>query len=170
MFTPGLERVPEPLGFPFELFFVLPFFLPLLGVAVIVLFVVAGIRGETAAPGERRGRWLPLVYYYLATVVGLAITLTGLIGGLNGAVTAAFPTTGEDFIYSEPPYDEQGNPIRESKSEKAEREAEARELSRRSGIAGAIRGATTGIVGFPVFFWHLRQARRKEPEWLGLTP
>lgn len=151
---------------PFPLFFVLPFLIPLVAVVVIVLFIVAGIRSESGAPNDRRGRWLPLVYYYVATLVGLAIVLAGLIGGLNGVVTAAFPKTGDPFLYVEPPFDpETGRPLDESPREEEEREAEALDRARQSGVAGAIRGGTAAIVGFPVFFWHLRQARRKEPEW-----
>lgn len=146
-------------------------FLPLLGLlvatAVIVLFVVAGITGESGLAAERRGRWLPLVYYYLATIVGLALVLTGVIGGLHGLVTAAFPSTSPEVIFSEPRFDPEGRPIGETATEKAEREADARERARLGAFAGAIRGGITGLVGAPVFFWHLRQARRKEPEWLG---
>jgi hypothetical protein len=40
---------------------------------------------------EPRRRWLPLVYYYLATLVGLVVLLFGVIGGLNGLVQAALP-------------------------------------------------------------------------------
>lgn len=159
--------VSGPFPFPFPFFAFVPFLLLPFGVLVIVLFVVAGIAGESRTPNERRGRWLPLVYYYLATLVGLSLLLAGLIGGLHGLVTAAFPSTASEFIYFEPPFDEKGRPVKESNSEESEREAEALERARRSGFAGAIQGGTTAIVGFPVFFWHLRQARRKEPEWLG---
>jgi hypothetical protein len=142
--------------------------LPFLGLAVIVLFVVAGIMSE--APGSRRGRWVPLVYYYLATVVGLVLVLTGLIGGLNGVVTAVAPRTADPFLFFEPPFDPEGRPIELSPREEAKQEADALDRARQSGIAGAIRGGSTAVVGFPVFFWHLRQARRKEPEWLGPAP
>lgn len=116
-----------------------------------------------------RGRWLPLVYYYLATIVGLTLLLVGLIGGLSGLVTAAFPETSDPFVYNfGPPFDERGNPKKEARAEKAEREAEQLERAQLGGFADAIRGGVTALVAAPVFFWHLRQARRKEPEWLGV--
>lgn len=164
-----IASVPDsPFPFLFPFFLLGPMLLPLIGIAVIVLFVVAGIAGESGVQNGRRGRWLPLVYYYLATVVGLALLLTGVIGGLHGLVTAAFPSTADEFIYFEPPFDAKGNPIQETESEEAEREAEGLERARRSGFAGAINGGITALVGAPVFLWHLIQARRKEPEWLGL--
>lgn len=118
----------------------------------------------------RRGRWLPLVYYYLATIVGLVILLVGLIGGLNGLVQAAFPKASDELAYFDATeYDREGNPIEVTIKEKAEREAEAIERARLAGFAGALRGLVAAIVGAPVFIWHLRQARRREPEWLGLA-
>ena len=125
--------------------------------------------GDTPQAHERRsGRWLPLVYYYLATVIGLSIVLVGLIGGLNGLVTAFVPEASDRFAFSSPRFDKNGEPVEESASEKAEREADAKEQARLSGIASGIRGLVAVIVGLPVFLWHLRQARRREPEWLGL--
>ncbi len=118
----------------------------------------------------RRGRWLPLVYYYLATIVGLSFLLAGLIGGLNGLVTAMFPRTADEYIYSEPPFNDSGDPVEESAAEKEQREAEAFDQARNGGFAAGLRGLITAIVGAPVFFWHLRQARRREPEWLGASP
>jgi hypothetical protein len=156
----GWTRIEErpPIGMFLSLFGPV---LVLIAVVVIVLVIVAATRGDA---GDRRGRLLPLVYYYLATVVGLALVLAGVIGGLHGLVTAAFPKTADEFIFAEPPFSPEGDPVKESPSEKAEREAEALERSRQSGYAGAIQGGITALVGAPVFFWHLRQARRKEPE------
>lgn len=125
--------------------------------------------GDAPQAHERRGgRWLPLVYYYLATVIGLSITLVGLIGGLNGLVTAFVPEASDRYAFSTPRFDKNGEPVEETASEKAEREADAKEQARLSGIASGIRGLVAAIVGLPVFLWHLRQARRREPEWLGL--
>lgn len=124
-----------------------------------------------AQPAPVRGRWLPLVYYYLATVVGLTLLLVGLIGGLNGLVTAAFPSTSDEYIYSDVVnVDRQEKPIKESKAREEARAAEVQERARLRGFANAIRGGITALVAAPVFFWHLRQARRKEPEWLGVQP
>lgn len=147
-----------------DLFFL---FGPEIAVAVAVVVIVVLVVAVTRGDPERRGRLLPLVYYYLATTVGLVLVLVGVIMGLHGAVQAALPRTGGDFSYSEPPYDAQGNPVKESKAQKAEREADALKTSRASGVATGIDGGITALVGAPVFFWHLRQARRKEPDWLG---
>lgn len=162
--TPG---PPFPFLFPFFLG-LLPLLAILVGLLVIVVFVVAGIADESRGQDGRRGRWLPLVYYYLATLVGLTLLLTGLIGGLGGLVTAALPSASDPFLYEVPPPPPpfEGGPIEESPEDTAEREADALDRARRSGFAGAIRGGATAAVAFPVFFWHLRQARRKEPEWL----
>lgn len=152
-------------GFPFFAF--LPVVVvTIVVVLVIVLVVVAVARGDS----DRRGRLLPLVYYYLATTVGLALVLVGLIGCFRGLVQVALPRTGGEVSYSEPPFDQQGNPVKESKADKAEREADAEKSARNQGEADAIDGAITALVGAPVFLWHLRQARRKEPELLGTTP
>ncbi|HYZ93883.1 MAG TPA: hypothetical protein VFA34_16035 [Actinomycetota bacterium] len=160
-------RILEDRGPPPDFLFALLGFVPVVLVVgvigVIVLIVVAATR-KSASNGERSVRWLPLIYYYLATVIGLVITLTGVIGGVSGLVTAAFPRTGDEYIYSEPPYDDKGNPIKETPVEREERESEDLEISRQSGFAGGIRGGITAGVGAPVFVWHLRQARRKEPE------
>lgn len=120
------------------------------------------------ASETRRGKWLPLVYYYLATVIGLAILLFGLIGGLNGLVRAAFPKVSDELIYREPPFDERGRPLKVSAKETAAFESEAIDRARRRGFSEALDGLVATVVAGPVFFWHLRQARRREPEWLGL--
>lgn len=157
-----LEGPGPPPDFLFALLGFAPIVLGLILVGVIVLVVVAATRKSSSPNGERSMRWLPLTYYYLATVVGLVITLTGVIGGVSGLVTAAFPRTGDEYIYSEPPYDDRGNPLKETAAEAKEREAEDLETSRQSGFAGGIRGGVAAAVGAPVFIWHLRQARRKE--------
>ena len=71
------------------------------------------------------------------------------------------------MTYPEPPYDDEENPVEETPQEEAKREAEVLEQARIVGIADALRGLITTVVAFPVFFWHLRQARRKEPAWVG---
>lgn len=134
------------------------------------MFVVAGVLGEGSMATEgRRGRWLPLVYYYLATVVGLALLLTGLIGGLRGLVVAAIPQASHEFGFAEfgPTFGPEGERIELSKEERAEQRERALERARLGGFADALQGLVTAVVAAPVFFWHLRQARRKEPEWFG---
>jgi hypothetical protein len=119
----------------------------------------------------RKGRWLPLVYYYLATAVGLAILLFGLIGTLQGLLTAALPQVSSEARYAvleapklEPRADQSSEPT-EAERERAEKQAIER--ARLGGFERALRGVVNLVVGAPVFFWHLRQARRREPELLG---
>jgi hypothetical protein len=126
-------------------------------------------------PKPIKGRWLPLIYYYLATVVGLAILLVGLIGGLRGVVQAAFPKTADEYRYSSfavrpPEVSPEGRPVKISERAQLDAEEAAFDRARQAGIADAFDGLIAAVVAGPVFFWHLRQARRREPEWLGLTP
>lgn len=126
-----------------------------------------------AEPRPVKGRWLPLIYYYLATVVGLAILLVGLIGGLRGVVQAAFPKTSDEFRFSGFAVREvtpEGRPVKLRERETLRAEEDALDRARQAGIADAFDGLIAALVAGPVFFWHLRQARRREPEWLGLTP
>lgn len=133
------------------------------------------------ATESRRGRWLPLVYYYLATVVGLVIMLIGLITGLQGLIDAAFPSLSDDVRYASPEYappqpqpgDEKAPreptaaEVQKAKVEAEKAKEDATERARLGGFAKGLRGLVSVVVGAPVFFWHLRQARRKEPEWMG---
>lgn len=120
----------------------------------------------------RRGRWLPLVYYYLATIVGLTITLVGVIGGLHGLVQAVLPEAGDEVRFSvvEPRFAPDGREIEFSDVQQEKIRADAIERARIGGYFNALQGLVTAVVGVPVFLWHLRQARRKEPEWLGAAP
>jgi hypothetical protein len=120
---------------------------------------------------RRPGAWLPSVYYYLAAIVGLVILLVGLIGGLRGLVTAAVPGISNEVRYPAyaPAFDKTGNPITPTPDEEARARADAEERARIGGLADALYGAVAVVVATPVFLWHLRQARRREPELLGLT-
>lgn len=139
-----------------------------------------------SAEPRRAGRWIPVVYYYLATVIGLVILLIGLIQGLQGLTRAAFPDLspelrffdgGHGFEAHEPPPGPEGRAVvrserklsaRETEDLRREREQQARRAARLGGFADAVEGLIAAIVGGPVFFWHLRQARRKEPEWFAM--
>jgi ABC-type cobalamin transport system permease subunit len=108
-----------------------------------------------------RTRWIGLVYYYLATAVGLAIMLAGVIGTLQGLVTAALPRISSEarFADVEAP---KPDGVQLTEAERSERRREAIERARLGGWDQALRGAVTTVVGAPVFVWHLRQARRKD--------
>jgi ABC-type cobalamin transport system permease subunit len=51
-------------------------------------------------------------------------------------------------------------------ADEAKAKADAIERARLGGYSDALYGAVTVAVGAPVFLWHLRQARRREPELL----
>lgn len=123
-----------------------------------------------------RGRWISLLYYYLAAMVGLVITLVGIIGGLQALVGAAFPQLSDEvrFSHQELRSPESAPPLKRGRDRDAPTEGElaairdeAEERARLNGFAGGLRGLIAALVGAPVFLWHIRQARRKEPEWFG---
>ena len=113
---------------------------------------------------HKPGWWLPMVYYYLATAIGLVVLLVGLIGGLRGLVTAAIPEISSDVRYSS--YIMKPDGTQASQAEEDKLRADAIERARLGGYADALYGAVTVAVGLPIFVWHLRQARRREPELL----
>jgi hypothetical protein len=105
-----------------------------------------------------------MVYYYLATAIGLVVLLVGLIGGLRGLVTAAIPDISSEVRYSTHVVKPDGTQA--SPDDEAKLRADAIERARIGGYADALYGAVAVVVGLPVFVWHLRQARRREPELL----
>jgi len=113
---------------------------------------------------HKPGWWLPMVYYYLATAIGLVVLLIGLIGGLRGLVTAAVPEVSSEARYSTYVIKPDGTPATPAQEE--EMRADAIERARIGGYADALYGAVAVVVALPVFWWHLRQARRREPELL----
>lgn len=120
----------------------------------------------TESEGKAKGGWLPLFYYYLATIVGLGFLLGGLTATLIGLRRAALPELGDQYSYEYyAPAEPDGKEL--SKAEKKQQRDDAIEAERRRGWSKAIDGGIFSLVGAPVFFWHLRQARRREPELLG---
>ena len=119
---------------------------------------------------HKPGWWLPMVYYYLATAIGLVVLLFGLIGGLHGLVNAALPELSAEVRYTTYMVKPDGTPM--APADEAKAKSDAIERARLSGYADAVYGAVAVVVGAPVFVWHLRQARRREPELLAaaLTP
>ena len=116
---------------------------------------------------RRPGAWLPSVYYYVATAIGLILMLFGLVGGLRGLVTAALPEISSDVRYATvapQPIGKDGSTATPQEQQQAHDDAVHR--ARVGGYADALYGAVAVVVGAPVFLWHLRQARRREPELL----
>ena len=116
-----------------------------------------------------RTRWIGLVYYYLATAVGLAIVLVGVIGALQGLVTAALPRISSEARFADVDAPKPEG-VQLTEAERSRRRTEAIERARLGGWDQALRGAVTTVVGAPVFVWHLRQARRRDrPTSAGAT-
>lgn len=127
-----------------------------------------------ATPGTPKpapqGSWLALVYYYIATTIGLAVLIGGLIGGLHGLVTTALPQFSDEVRYnSYVATAPDGSKTEVTPQDEEQARADARERARIGGLADALYGGVAVIVGGPVFFWHLRQARRREPGLLAPT-
>jgi hypothetical protein len=120
---------------------------------------------------RRPGAWLPSVYYYVATAIGLIITLVGLIGGLRGLVTAALPEISSE-VQNVSVAPVPGKPIGSTLTPQDQQQAhdDAVHRARVGGYADALNGAVAVVVGAPVFWWHLRQARRREPELTSPEP
>ena len=117
---------------------------------------------------ERRGKWIVFAYYYLAALIGLVMVMIGAVGGLNGLVRFAVPETSDEVRYATEPFrysEPDGRPRRLSASEEERLEREAKEDARNIALGDLLTGAVTAGVGAPVMAWHLRQARRREPEW-----
>lgn len=98
------------------------------------------------ATPTRKSSWVTLLYYYLAALTGLVIVIVGAIMAVNSGVDAIFfeppeqSSTEQDFYCYDCPND------------------------RGDALEDALKGALTAGVGFPIFLWHIRNARRKEEE------
>ena len=116
---------------------------------------------------DRRGRWIVFAYYYAAALIGLVMVLVGTVGGLKSLVRVALPQTADEVRYIDEPYrfTPDGEP-RPNAAELDRLEDEAKDDARTRGLADFASGLITAGVGAPVMAWHLRQARRKEPDWM----
>jgi hypothetical protein len=94
----------------------------------------------------RKSSWVTLLYYYLAALTGLVIVIVGAIMAVNSGV---------DAIFFEPPA-----------QPSAEQNVYCYDCpnDRGDALEDALKGALTAAVGFPIFLWHIRNARRKEDE------
>lgn len=118
---------------------------------------------------DKRGKWIVFAYYYLAALIGLVMMVIGAVKGLNGLVRVALPETSSEVRYATEPYrygGPDGKPEKLSRAEEARIEEEAKEDARNVALGDLLTGAVTAGVGAPVMAWHLRQARRREPEWV----
>jgi hypothetical protein len=124
------------------------------------------------ASQRRPGSWLPSVYYYVATAIGLIVVLVGLIGGLRGLVTAALPEISSEVRYAAtaPVPGKPDGSATATPQEAQQAHDDAVHRARIGGYADGLYGAVAVVVGAPVFWWHLRQARRREPELTSQEP
>lgn len=117
---------------------------------------------------EKRGKWVVFAYYYLAALIGLVMMVIGSVKGLNGMVRFALPETSSEVRFATEPYryaGPDGKPEKLSPAEEERLEDEAKEDARNIALGDLLTGLVTAGVGAPVMAWHLRQARRREPEW-----
>ena len=119
----------------------------------------------------KRGRWVVFAYYYLAALIGLIMLVVGAVMAGHGLVRFALPETSDEVRWATEPYrfaalgpDEKG-PKPPSEAELKRIREEAIDHARTSALGDMLTGVVTAAVGAPVMAWHLRQARRREPEW-----
>lgn len=137
------------------------------------------------AVGYKR-HWATLIYYYLVALVSLSFVIAGTIGAGYNLIQAAFPQLSPDVRYWDqslgynsgwvrpapgPPGDRAELTLRDQQSRTTlitTRKATTDRL-RDEGFYKALQFAVFAVVGFPVFFWHIRRARRHEfpTEYLG---
>jgi Domain of unknown function (DUF5671) len=106
-----------------------------------------GVPAYPPAPGwpppaqPRRLSWVGLLYFYAAALIGLITILVGALIAANALIDAIFfeaPVVPDnEFVFSSS--DDRGDKFEE-----------------------ALRGLVTAAIGFPIFWWHIRQARRQE--------
>lgn len=110
-------------------------------------------------------------YYYLAALIGLIMLVVGAVMAGHGLVRFALPETSDEVRWATEPYrfaalspDEKA-PKPPSDAELKRLRDEAVDHARTSSLGDLLTGLVTAGVGAPVMAWHLRQARRREPEW-----
>lgn len=105
---------------------------------------------------EAKRSWVTLLYYYVAALIGLIIVIVGILIALHALLDVIFfedplegltsdsstVTSGDTVQFAELP-----GPFSPSRGDKAKL---------------ILRGLVTAAVGAPVFWWHLREARRSE--------
>ncbi|MGI9193639.1 MAG: hypothetical protein ACR2FO_03915 [Actinomycetota bacterium] len=105
-----------------------------------------------------------MLYYYLATILGLTLLLVGSISAAQGLVHRAIPESSPDYYVETTKSGENGKDVSLSPSELAKAKAQARQEARQTGAGEALDGLIEAIVGAPVFLWHLTQVRKRERE------
>ncbi len=94
-----------------------------------------------SAGGSPRQSWIALLYFYLVAIIGLVIVITGAIIAVNSFV---------DWIFFDPPPDP------------PEGEFYGFYEDRDDKLKVALQGLLTAAIGAPIFWWHLREARRRD--------
>ncbi len=101
--------------------------------------------GTTIRTGKS---WVTLLYFYVGALVGLVVLITGVLIALNALVDVIFfeapPSPPEEF------------------GEFGDLGGFTSDDDRGDKFEVLVRGLLTAGVGFVVFWWHLRHARRSE--------
>ena len=100
-----------------------------------------------ATSQETKRSWVTLLYFYLAAIIGLSIMITGTLIAAHALL---------DVIFYEGPNTNVG-------MDGSEFQMLGGVPDRGDEFQTVLRGLVTAAVGFPVFWWHLRQAQRADP-------
>ena len=142
--------------------------------------------GSTTEPQATRRSWVPIVYFFVAALIGLGFVVTGVSMALFGVKDALFPSLGlPRYAYEVYPYEaypapvgpsrtDVPEPVKRSEAEIAreEHEAKARVIDERrgNGIDRMLSGLIIAGVGAPVLLWHLRRGRALSTGATDATP
>lgn len=118
-----------------------------------------------------RRSWIGTAYYYIASLIGLAMIIAGTVGMLQSGLDALFPRASSDYQWRSVPepifVDGRDTPATPSPAEKRARQQEAVDQIRAESTRDAVGSGIIAAVGAPVFLWHIRRARAREEETPG---
>jgi hypothetical protein len=130
--------------------------------------------GSTTEPPAGRRNWVPLLYFFLAALIGLGFVVVGTSMALLGAKDALFPSLGlprysygvsefEAYPAPAPVGADSAPPVKKSAEEVAREQriakAQAVDERRAMGLDQMLSGLVIAAVGAPVLVWHLRRGR-----------
>lgn len=109
--------------------------------------------------------WIKKAYFYVAALISLVVMIIGAVQILNLVLrTYVFTKADKAYYYSEPvvcPESRDGQPVkcspREMTDEEKRRQEEQRQADKQREASNAIAML---VVGAPVFYFHLKYARK----------
>lgn len=124
---------------------------------------------------ESRGVvWVPLAYYYLASLLSLAVLFSGLVTGIRGISTVVLPEGSpevrQSVVGSSGAAGTAGKAtkVREPAGQKGETpKSRAVGVAKDRGFREALQGLLVSLAGAALFVWHMRRARLREREFTG---